>query len=158
MSTLSGHLEMEAQFKQPAIVIVPGTWQVLEHYAEMSLQLQTVGYEVRTVDLPSNGALEDTGDFLAQDTAVVIRAIRSFTDHGKDVLMFFHSCGAISGCDAVWVVSAESRRNPYYGKIIRMIFLNARLLEKGSTFIEKWGDRTRGEVVRTDVSFRPLFF
>lgn len=127
-----------AAAQKPTIVIAPGAWHVPSHYEPIAKLLRNAGYEVSPVKHPSVGIASDPGTMLHKDVEVVANTLRQLVNSGKDVVLLMHSYGGVTGSEAAAVVSEELRSNPKQsaGRIRRLVYLAAHVINKGVSFIE----------------------
>ena len=143
------------------VVFVPGAWRVASesslahmlitcntfrhvpaHYEPVVKLLRDAGYEVATLRHPSVSVQRDPGNMLQKDARVVADNIRKFVSTtqppGQDVVLVMHSYGGVSGSEAAAIVSEalQSEQDPDAGRIRRLVYLAAHVIEKGSSFIE----------------------
>ena len=119
----------------PTIVWVPGAWHIPAHYEPAVKLLRDAGYEVSTLRHPSVSIQRDPGNILHKDARVVADNIRKFTSVGQDVVLVMHSYGGVTGSEAAAIISDELRsdHDPNVGRIRRLIYLAAHVLENGSS-------------------------
>lgn len=78
---------------------------------------------------------------LVKDARVVADCIRKFVSTvqppGQDVVLVMHSIGGLIGSEAAAMVSEDlqSHPDPNAGRIVRLVFLAAHVLEKGTSFV-----------------------
>lgn len=87
---------------KPTIILVPGAWHKANAYRPLSSGLESAGYKVIGIDLPSVVAEGDepTPDYDA-DRDVIAAAIKSEVDSGNQVAIVVHSYGGIPGSEAI---------------------------------------------------------
>ena len=126
--------------EKPVIVFVPGAWHIPAHYEPAAKLLRDAGYEVALLRHPSVSVSRDPGNIMNKDARVVADNIRKFVGTtqgpGQEAVLVMHSYGGISGSEAAAIVSEELRSNPdpNAGRITRLVFLAAHVLEKGMSF------------------------
>ena len=78
---------------------------------------------------------------MQKDARVVADNIRKFVGTtqglGQDVVLILHSIGGLIGSEAAAIVSEElrSKPDPDAGRITRLVFLAAHVIEKGMSFV-----------------------
>lgn len=123
--------------RQPAVVIVPGAWHVPEHYEPAAKLLRNAGYETVVVRHPSVSVQRDPGNMLRKDSTVAADVMRKLVnDEGKDVVVVMHSYGGVSGSEAAAMLSEwlPAHSIPEAGRIRRLVYLAAHVIEKGVSF------------------------
>ncbi|KAK3111520.1 hypothetical protein LTR53_013153 [Teratosphaeriaceae sp. CCFEE 6253] len=122
---------------RPTVLLVHGAWHTPSHLSALSKHLRNAGYEVVAPRLPSCNLDADPGDAMAEDANVIAAAIQSTTDAGKDVVLFGHSYGGTVASEglALYLSSLEGAApaEPAQGKIVRLVFLTALLLNQGQS-------------------------
>lgn len=131
---------------KPTIIFVPGAWHIPAHYEPIISRLRDSGYEVLPIRHPSCTVKSDPGDMLYEDGKTVADALRGVLEAGKDADLIMHSYGGISGSEGVGIVLSEERSQPGFGKVRRMVFLAAHVLEKGISM-----EGLRGRMPNMDV-------
>ena len=102
----------------------------------MTTGLRDAGYEVVPLRHPSCTVKSDPGNMLAEDANAVAETIRQVVSSGKDAVLIMHSYGGISGPEGTAIVCEEQRKSPDQkaGRVRRLVFLAAHVLEKGVSF------------------------
>ncbi|KAI4112994.1 MAG: hypothetical protein LQ345_005948, partial [Seirophora villosa] len=133
------------------IILVPGGWQGPETFSLLIPLLETAGYSVFAVALPSIGSVPATPSF-APDVATVRSAVRSTLATGKDVLLVMHSWGAVVGCEALkglQTTTAEEKEEEEEqssglhkdGKVVKLAFIAGLVFPEGkATLAARVGD------------------
>jgi hypothetical protein len=84
---------------------------------------------------------------LYEDAGEVARVLRKVLSSGKDAVMIMHSYGGISGPEGIGIVFDESSQSGTdSGRLRRLIFLAAHVLDKGISF-----EGLRGRMPNMDV-------
>ena len=89
-------------------IIVPGAYCDPELYAPLPKHLRALGYDSRTVRLPSLDPV-DTTTTCAADTQAVREVVLEVLDTGKDVIVVPHSYGGLPGGGAAYSLDKTSR-------------------------------------------------
>lgn len=131
---------------KPTIIFVPGAWHIPAHYEPIISRLRHSGYEVIAVRHPSCTVKSDPGNMLYEDAKTVADAIRGVLETDKDADLIMHSYGGISGSEGVGLVLSEERSRAGFGKVRRMVFLAAHVLEEGISM-----EGLRGRMPNMDV-------
>ncbi|KAK0987022.1 hypothetical protein LTR91_010072 [Friedmanniomyces endolithicus] len=110
----------------PTIIIVPGAWHFgTKHYKPLTDRLETAGYKVIPLDLPSvsdNPPLTGWKD----DITHIAQTIEQAADRGEDVVLVMHSRGGHCGSDAAQGLSKTDRQQAgKKGGIVRCVFMCA---------------------------------
>ena len=120
---------------KPTIVLVPGAWHHSAHYAPVTTRLETAGYEVKALDLPSAGTNgsepSNVGDH-TPDVQLISSTIQAAADAGNDVVVVMHSAGGVTGSEGTKGLSKADRSaagKP--GGVIRMVYLTAFAMPEG---------------------------
>ncbi len=111
---------------------------VPDHYEPFAKHLRTAGYETVIVRNPSVSVARDPGNMLRKDAMVTCDVMKKLVnDETKDVVMIMHSYGGISGSDAAAMLCdwLETYGQPDHGRIRRMVYLAAHVLEKGEPML-----------------------
>ena len=134
---------------KPAVVFVPGAWHIPAHYEPILKRLRDAGYEVSALRHPSCTVKSDPGNIFREDAKTVADTIRPVLNSGKDAVVIMHSYGGVSGPEGAAIVCEEQRSNPdpKAGRVKRLVFLAAHMLEKGESFEE-----ARGRIPNLDIS------
>ncbi|KAK5169162.1 uncharacterized protein LTR77_006471 [Saxophila tyrrhenica] len=123
---------------KPAVVIVPGAWHVPDHYEPFAKRLRTAGYETVIVRNPSVSVSRDPGNMLRKDAMVTCDVMKKLVnDETKDVVIIMHSYGGVSGSDAAAMLCEwlGTYGQPDHGRVRRMVYLAAHVLEKGEPML-----------------------
>ncbi|TKA80492.1 hypothetical protein B0A55_02302 [Friedmanniomyces simplex] len=111
---------------RPTIIIVPGAWHFgTKHFTPLTERLQTVGYKVIPLDLPS---ISDDPPLTGwqDDITHIAQTIEQAADRGEDVVLVMHSRGGHCGSDAAQGLSKTDREKAgKKGGIVRCVFLAA---------------------------------
>jgi pimeloyl-ACP methyl ester carboxylesterase len=102
----------------------------------MTNGLRDSGYEVVPLRHPSCTVKSDPGNMLAEDANAVAETIRQVVNSGKDAVLIMHSYGGITGPEGTAIVCEEQRASPGQtaGRVRRLVFLAAHVLDKGISF------------------------
>ena len=135
--------------QKPTIVFVPGAWHIPAHYEPILKRLREAGFEVSALRHPSCTVKSDPGDIFREDAKTVADTIRPVLQSGKDAVVIMHSYGGVTGPEGTAIVCEEQKSNPDLkaGRVRRLVFLAAHMLEKGVSFEE-----ARGQIPNLDIS------
>lgn len=122
--------------QKPAMVIAHGAWHVPAHYEPMAKPLREAGYEVIIPQHKSVGAESDPGNALQKDAAAIADILRELLVSGKDIILVMHSYGGIAGSEAVGMLYDKQAPTEFDGRIKRLVFLAAHVLNRGVPFLE----------------------
>ncbi len=123
---------------KPAIVIVPGAYYEQWHYRHLHAGLESAGYAVTTVSLPSVGGEHPQRDQQA-DIAAIASAIQQYLSVDKDVVLVMHSYGGIPGgsaCKGLLPADTKNGRG-----VVGLIYISAGLSLEGITVIDSIGGK-----------------
>lgn len=131
---------LQAKGSKPAVVIVPGAWQLPVVWDEFRSILDRAGYNAYHVALPSIGGTELPLTGLPEDVAAVRKTLDSLVDEGREVVMLCHSSGGVVGSNAIegYDVAAREKAGKK-GGVVRIVYLSAFMLPKGKSLIEMLG-------------------
>lgn len=122
---------------RPTIVLVHGGWQGPEIYSLITPGLETAGYSVVAVTLPSAGSVPAQPD-MSGDVNIVRNAVTSTLAIGKDVVLVMHSFGGVVGCEALKGIKQdeaglvmESDGAVKVGRVVKLAFVAALLFPEG---------------------------
>ncbi|KAK5693876.1 hypothetical protein LTR17_024942 [Elasticomyces elasticus] len=117
---------MEGAMPNPTIIIVPGAWHSgTKHFKPLTSRLETAGYTVIPLDLPSIGDTPSPTGF-QDDITYIAAAISRVADQGQDVVLVMHSRGGHCGSDAAQGLSKADREAAgKKGGIVRLVYLCA---------------------------------
>ena len=118
--------------EKPTILLAHGAWHVPAHYEPTAKPLREAGFEVI---IPQHKSVSkdlksDPGSAMQKDAAALADILRQILSDGKDVILLMHSYGGVCGCDAVGMVVEDSPPTAS-GRILRLVFLAAHVIEKG---------------------------
>lgn len=136
----------------PTIVFIPGAWHTPEYYGQVIAILQTQGYPITTVSLPSVGGLSTMLD----DAAAIQCEVSRLADEGKKVILVMHSYGGIPGTESAKGLAWRTRRaEERSGGIVHLVYLCAYLVKEGMSVSgmangAEWPQFLKLEVSRTD--------
>ncbi|KAI3397929.1 hypothetical protein diail_10098 [Diaporthe ilicicola] len=126
--------------QKPAIVIVPGAWQLTSAFVPFADLLRSKGFDAEIVDMPSVGGTELPLTGLAEDIAAVRAVIQPLVESGRELVLLTHSAGGISGGGAVKGLDIVSRKDAGLpGGVVRLIYMAAFMVPKGSSLLEMLG-------------------
>lgn len=127
---------------KPAILIVPGAWQLTTAFELIREVLQKSGYQTEVVKLPSVGGTELPLTGLPEDVAAIRAKLEPLVDAGKDVLLLTHSAGGVSGSAAVRGFDLKTRKSAGLpGGVTRVVYMGAFMVPKGSSLMEMLGGK-----------------
>lgn len=122
---------------KPAVSIVwlHGAWHQPSHYSSIIEKLQAQGYEV---EAPATASAADTAisDVFAADVAMAKKAIKSFVDDGKNVVVAMHSYGGVYGSEAVAELLEDLKGEESKGRVVHLFYIAAIILEKGTSVLD----------------------
>ncbi|KAF4811522.1 putative methylesterase 11 [Colletotrichum siamense] len=121
---------------KPTFIFVPGAWHCATRFRPVTSQLEALGYNTVSVQLPSYGANPPLKDF-EPDVAAIREAIGKAVDNSEEVVLFMHSYGGVVGSEACrGLDTATRKREGKPGGIFRLIFCAAFLLPEGVSLID----------------------
>ncbi|KAL8685888.1 MAG: hypothetical protein Q9218_007488 [Villophora microphyllina] len=125
---------------RPTIILIHGGWQGPENYALILPGLESAGYSVIPVTLPSTTTVPAITSF-APDVDAIRNAVASCLAAGKDVIMIMHSYGAVVGCEALKGISAAQQlphNHPQLrmGRVLRLGFIAGLLFPVGKSTLD----------------------
>ena len=111
---------------KPTIVIVPGAWHFgTKHFKPLTSRLETAGYNVVSLDLPSIGDNPPLTGW-KDDITYIAKTIEQAADRGEDIVLVMHSRGGHCGSDAAQGLSrAEREAAGKKGGVVRLVYLCA---------------------------------
>ena len=120
------------QEKKPTVVIVPGAWCRPGLYDILASRLQDAGYQVRILDLPSNGDPPAFASDWKPDVRLISSTVESYADQGEKVVIVAHSAGGGSTTQAADGLSIQNREAAgKEGGILRLVYIAAFAPELG---------------------------
>lgn len=123
---------------KPDIVIVPGAWQIEPSWALFRGYLETAGYNVSQVTLPSVG-VSLTG--LDTDVSATQAVIDPLLEEGKEVVVLCHSMGGLVAANSVESRDIASRSvGGLEGGVIQLIYLAAFITPAGYSLYNLMGN------------------
>lgn len=127
---------------KPAIVIVPGAWQLPSAFAPFADLLRSNGFDTEVVAMPSVGGTQLPLTGLSEDIAAVRRVVQPLAEAGREVVLLTHSAGGVSGGAAVKGLDARARGGAgLLGGVTRIIYMAAFMVPKGSSLLEMLGGK-----------------
>lgn len=143
---------------KPTIILVPGSWHVPAHFAPTTAILQSHGYKVVGVHLPTN---RNAGPYpgLDEDIGAVTSTILAECAEGNDIVLVMHSYGAIPGSQAAQGLGkVERTKAGEKGGIVRLIYLAALICPIDTSMMDIF-EGHKGPYVQfaEDVSFYDLY-
>jgi pimeloyl-ACP methyl ester carboxylesterase len=129
-----------AMAAQPSVVIVPGSWQLSNVWAEFRAILGRAGHPSYHVSLPSVGGtvLPLTG--LPEDVAAVRTRLDQLADQGDEIILLCHSSGGVVGANAVEGYDLATRKAAgKKGGVIRVVYLSAFMLPQDQSLLGMLG-------------------
>ncbi|EKG15970.1 hypothetical protein MPH_06791 [Macrophomina phaseolina MS6] len=160
---------------KPSIVIVPGAWHSASHFASTTSLLESAGYTVHAVTLPSVGAspaLQDWHLDIATirstiETAVskqsfstpfkrpsnMCKIISQIGPDGNRVVIVMHSYGGLPTQDAVYDLDLPTRLAAgQSGGVIRLVYLAAFIGDQGESLADIRADQKSGWIAIDEVN------
>ena len=119
---------------KPTIVVAHGAWHVPAHYEPMAKPLREAGFEVIIPKHQSVGPKSDPGFALQKDATAIAKVLRNVLSSGKDAILLMHSYGGIAGGEAVGMLYEDPPQASNAGRLVRLVFLAAHVIEKGTSF------------------------
>lgn len=121
---------------KPAIVIIPGAFYSPWHYRLLHTGLESAGYNVATISLPSTGSTKPEPNMDA-DVSVAASAIRSYISFGQNVVVAMHSFGGLVGnCGSKGLLPKDTEN----GKgVVGMVYMCAGVPIEGMSFMDGSG-------------------
>lgn len=110
-------------------VLVPGAWHQASCLNPIGSHLELAGYQVRSVDHVTVGAVCLPNSFTA-DVERVHGIIAEEVDKGRDVVLFMHSYGGMVGSEACRGVAKTKRQGPA-GGVLGLIYCCAFMVHEG---------------------------
>lgn len=96
--------------KRPTIVLIPGAWHQPLHYTTFTNSLESQGYPVRALKLPSVDPSDPTATTLETEAAFVReKLLLPELDAGNDVIIIAHSYGGVVAGAAAKGLGREDR-------------------------------------------------
>lgn len=126
---------------KPTIVIVPGAWQLATTYEPFAALLRKSGFDSQVVALPSTGGTKLPLAGLPEDIAAIRAVLTPLVDAGKAVVLLTHSAGGVSGSAALKGLDVRTREAAGLGAggVVRLIFMTAFMVPKGSSLMDMLG-------------------
>ncbi|KAF2726368.1 alpha/beta-hydrolase [Polychaeton citri CBS 116435] len=118
---------------KPTIVVVPGGWHIPEHYSATTALLQSAGYGVHALRLPSTigHPMNPTHE---PDVDLIAATVSQAADNGEDVVLVMHSSGGACGGEAARGLSTTARaREGKPGGIVRCVYIAAFAAPEGAS-------------------------
>ena len=93
-----------------AVILVPGAWHHAHQYGDLTQRLESAGYKVVGIDIPSAVPRDQhpTKGY-TDDVEAIQSAIKSEVDQGQKVAVLAHSYGGIPGVSRGHAGSNRSR-------------------------------------------------
>ncbi|WYZ37011.1 hypothetical protein EsH8_II_000517 [Colletotrichum jinshuiense] len=121
---------------KPTVIFVPGAWHCATSFEPVTSQLESLGYNTKSVQLPCFGAEPPLSDF-QPDVATIRHEIEKAADDGQDIVLFMHSYGGIVGCEASCGLDKTTRQKQGKpGGIVRLVFCAAFLVPEGVSLVD----------------------
>ena len=128
---------------KPAIVIVPGAWQLTSCFVPFADLLRSNGFDTEVVDMPSVGGTQLPLTGLLEDIEAVRAVVKPLVeDAGREVVLLTHSAGGVSGGGAVKGLDVKTRKEAGLpGGVARVIYMAAFMVPKGSSLLQMLGGK-----------------
>lgn len=127
---------------KPVLVISPGGGHLSTAFRKLTSYLESKGYTVAPVDLPSNIITIDPAASAAYpstfdaDVAAVTKAITTHADAGRDVVVLCHSYGGLPGSTACKGLLKTTRTVAgQQGGVVHVIYLASMALPLGASVL-----------------------
>lgn len=121
----------------PTIVIAGGAWQKASAYRSLTSALQSHGFTVETVPLPSIGSTSTHLPGLAEDTSAILHEIDQLADDNKEIILLCHSYGGVAGSCAAQNQSITTRSSQgKSGGIKAIIYMSAFMIPAGKSLLD----------------------
>lgn len=118
---------------KPISVLVPGNFLSPSYYANTAKLLESHGFQVRIVTLPSTGSTVPLSSN-EPDIIAVRQVLEELSDSGKEIIVVAHSYGSIPSCEAVKGLGSQERLQVgKSGGAVRLVFIAAWLLHEGES-------------------------
>lgn len=125
---------------KPAIVIVPGAWQLASSYAPFATQLQEAGFAAEVIAYPSVGGTQSPLPGLAEDVVETRKVLTKFADEGKETVVLCHSYGGVVGsCATEGHTVAERAQEGKRGGVRLVVYMAAFMIPKGKSLMDMLG-------------------
>lgn len=126
---------------KPAIVLIPGAWHGSIHFRPLTSRLESAGYEVHALDLPSTSD-NPVNDSWKLDIAMIRDTVEQLAEQGQDVVLVMHSRGGLPGGDAAEGMSkADRAKGGKQGGIVRLLYICSFAAPEGMSLFEATGGR-----------------
>ena len=146
----------ETMSSKPTFVLVPGNFLPPSYYASTAKLLESHGFQVRIITLPSTGSTvpltSNDPDILA-----VRQVLEELSDAGEEIIAVAHSYGSIPTCEAVKGLGRQERlKLDESSGVARLVFVAAWLLQEGESPPHVIGRyKMEAPWVRFEVSYHP---
>ena len=133
-------------------MIVPGAWHKPIHFTALTTRLESAGYTVHPIHLPSIGDSagnppSNLGDH-TPDVELIASTIRSAADAGNDIVVVVHSAGGVTGSEGTIGLSrAEREAEGKPGGVIRMVYMAAFAAPEGVAVYDATNGPTSWQVL-----------
>lgn len=118
---------------KPIFVLVPGNFLSPSYYANTATLLESHGFQVRIITLPSTGSTVPLTSN-EPDIVAVRQVLEELSDSGKEIIVVAHSYGSIPTCEAVNSFGCQERlKLGKSGGLVRLVFVAAWLLQEGES-------------------------
>lgn len=150
---------MAAPVHPLTIAFIPGAFHTPSHFSSLSAQLEKVGYEVSSVQLPSVDPPTAAAASVATPTndALFIREkllLPLIEEEGKDVVLLMHSYGGLPGSgSAVGLSKRERGEKKQKGGVMGLVFVAAHVAREGQTVRGDLSPRDRKSMEKLSARF-----
>ncbi|KAL8414243.1 hypothetical protein RB594_005463 [Gaeumannomyces avenae] len=125
----------------PAVVIIPGAWQLPMAFDALKADLTKAGFpDVSVVSLPTVGGTTLPLAGLPDDVAAVRAELDRLVAKGSDIVVYSHSYGGVVASNAVEGYDAKTRASAgNAGGVVSVVYASAFLLPKGKSLLDMLG-------------------
>lgn len=110
---------------KPTIILVPGAWHRASSYGDLIKPLESAGYKVIAIDIPSVVAPGDEPtEGWTDDVTLIQKSIKAEADAGNDVAVLVHSYGGLPGAQAI---------EGFEKHVVRLVYLCAFTVDVGGS-------------------------
>lgn len=93
---------------KPIFVLVPGNFLSPSYYANTAKLLESHGFQVRIITLPSTGSMVPLTSN-EPDTVAVRQVLEELSNSGIEIIVVAHSYGSVPTCEAVKGFGSQER-------------------------------------------------
>ena len=119
---------------KPTILIVPGGFTLPAVYSDEISHVESDGYTIQALHLPSVDYKTDVPGTMQDDAAFIASEISKHANEGKDVVLIAHSYGGLPATESTKGLSkVERKREGKPGGLVRLAYISCLILPVGES-------------------------